>query len=115
MQYHSCALFSEGAVRCWGINVHGEVMPVLCCLFFGNVFEYFQIGDGTNVNRNTPVAVVGLSSGVIMLVFGDVSPFDAISQGKYAESAQHLLVGSYFDHYSKKASISMMPPYTCGT
>ena len=35
-----------------------------------------QLGDGTGFNRNTPVAVVGLSSGVAMVASGDVRLFD---------------------------------------
>lgn len=43
---HSCAVLTSGAAKCWGRNSEGEV------------------GDGTYTNRSTPVAVVGLSSGV---------------------------------------------------
>ncbi len=43
---NSCALLSNGALRCWGANYYG------------------QIGDGTTTNRPTPVGVSGLSSGV---------------------------------------------------
>ena len=39
---HACARMSDGSVRCWGSNTSG------------------QLGDGTNVNRPTPVQVPGL-------------------------------------------------------
>ena len=42
----TCAVLTGGAVKCWGNNENGE------------------LGDGTNISRNEPVAVSGLSSGV---------------------------------------------------
>jgi len=39
--YHTCALISDGTVTCWGRNYYG------------------QLGDGSNTNRNLPVAVAG--------------------------------------------------------
>ena len=34
------------------------------------VFVFAQVGDGTTTDRNTPVAVAGLSSGVAMVALG---------------------------------------------
>ncbi len=49
---HTCALTKAGAVRCWGRNDHG------------------QVGDGSASDRHSPVAVLGLTSGVLAVAAG---------------------------------------------
>jgi hypothetical protein len=87
MQSHTCAVLVGGAVRCWGHNENGQVM--LCVFVFDFMMRFenvqldltpcdlSQLGDGSKSGRNTPVDVVGLSSGVSSIALGGVrSLFD---------------------------------------
>lgn len=52
--YQACALTEHGDVQCWGLNNYG------------------QLGDGTNVNRSTPVEVQGLPDDITAVTVGNV-------------------------------------------
>jgi hypothetical protein len=52
-RYHNCALQTSGAVLCWGQNTSG------------------QLGDGTKLDRPTPVAVLGLTNAVAVSAGGE--------------------------------------------
>ena len=60
---HTCAVTSDGGVVCWGFNSSG------------------QVGDGTRVQRNSPVAVSGLGSGVLSVVSGHLHSCALTSTG----------------------------------
>jgi alpha-tubulin suppressor-like RCC1 family protein len=50
--YHTCVLMETEGVKCWGDN------------------SYYQMGDGTNIRRQTPVDVSGLSTGIVSISAG---------------------------------------------
>ena len=50
--FHTCALLNDDSVSCWGSNSHG------------------QLGDGTDINRNTPTQTLPLGQGAVAISAG---------------------------------------------
>jgi hypothetical protein len=81
-KYHSCALLSEGAVKCWGFNVYSQVILDIileCCVegcacefVFSDIRAFVQLGDNTTTSRPLPVDAVVLGSGVASVALGEV-------------------------------------------
>ena len=86
-------------MSCWGNNYNGQVMLVVLFLrgavarcgggagrdvFVADEVFCFrvQVGDGSTTQRNTPVSVSGLGSGVAMIALGFVR-FVAIASGSF--------------------------------
>ena len=74
-EYHTCAILSGGAVRCWGKNNAG------------------QLGDGSTTDRAAPVAVQGLP-GAVRALGGGVDSSCAVTQAGalYCWGAQYPLL-----------------------
>ena len=60
---HTCALLAAGGVKCWGWNGFG------------------QLGDNSTTQRNAPVDVVGLTSGVSAIAVGQYHSCALIGSG----------------------------------
>jgi alpha-tubulin suppressor-like RCC1 family protein len=82
--FYTCAIVNSG-VKCWGNN------------------EYGQLGDGTNIDRYTPVDVSGLTS-VISIASGSSHSCVIISDGRvkcWGYDSHNQLGNEEVDYYSK--------------
>ncbi len=87
--FHSCIVTPSGGVKCWGFNDRG------------------RLGDGTVINRATPVDVFGLSSGVIQISLG-AHHTCAVTSGGGAKCWGFNLFGQVGDG-SPQAAFSKIP------
>lgn len=62
--YHTCAVTTDGQVRCWGLNHYG------------------QLGNGTTTNTPTPVTVTGLAGSATALSSNDFSSCALLADGR---------------------------------
>jgi alpha-tubulin suppressor-like RCC1 family protein len=62
--YHTCALMTTGGVKCWGLNMDGE------------------LGNGTTIDHITPEDVPGLTSGVSQLASGSFHTCALLTTGE---------------------------------
>ena len=62
-RYHSCAVLNDGSVKCWGYNGGGA------------------LGDGTNVDKLTPVSVVGLAGRAVAVSAGGLHSCALLNDG----------------------------------
>ena len=62
-RYHSCAVLSDGQVKCWGYNYYG------------------QLGNGTDTNANVPVPVTGISTAT-SISLGSIHSCASLSDGQ---------------------------------
>jgi alpha-tubulin suppressor-like RCC1 family protein len=57
--FHACVVLSDGTLRCWGRNNHG------------------QLGDGTATNSTTPVQVIGITTATAVATGGSAITGDS--------------------------------------
>jgi alpha-tubulin suppressor-like RCC1 family protein len=75
--YYTCVVTTAGAAKCWGSNTYG------------------QLGDGTDIDRLTPVDVSGLSSGVSAISAGTTVNGDDVDFTCAVMSAGAVLCWGY--------------------
>jgi alpha-tubulin suppressor-like RCC1 family protein len=73
--YHTCALLTGGAVRCWGNGVEGE------------------LGNGSTTTSVAPVTPTGLNSGVTAIAAGNTHSCALLTNGSLAAGGKTEAAG----------------------
>ena len=95
---HTCALMTDGTVQCWGANVS------------------YQLGDGTQTNRYSPVKTIGLTGKVQAISAGRSHTCALMEDGKVMcwALSNSQIPPAYVPGFANMVSIASGENFVCG-